>query len=247
MTATDFVVVTRSEGLVTIGLNRPDKRNALSLALVSQLRAVIEEHRHEPAVLIITSANPNMFIAGADIAELDARGEEEAFRAINVELFDAIASWRWPAIAAIDGPAFGGGLECALACDLRIASPRARFAQPELGLGILAGAGGNWRLPELVGLGLARRMLYLGEVIDADRALAMGLVDELVEEPVSLARHWAQQIGTKPWRALEITKLALGSGVRPSSQLIDILGQAILFESDAKRERMRSFLERRSS
>jgi len=247
MRATDFVVVTRSEGLVTIGLNRPDKRNALSLELVSQLRAVIEEHRHEPAVMIITSANPNMFIAGADIAELDARGEEEAFRAINVELFDAIASWRWPTIAAIDGPAFGGGLECALACDLRIASPRARFAQPELGLGILAGAGGNWRLPELVGLGLARRMLYLGEVIDADRALAMGLVDELVEEPVALAQHWAQQMGAKPWRALEITKLALGSGVRPSSQLIDILGQAILFESDAKRERMRSFLERRSS
>jgi enoyl-CoA hydratase/carnithine racemase len=247
MTATDFVVVTHSEGLVTIGLNRPDKRNALSLALVSQLRAVIEEHRHEPAVMIITSANPNMFIAGADIAELDARGEEEAFRAINVELFDAIASWRWPTIAAIDGPAFGGGLECALACDLRIASPRARFAQPELGLGILAGAGGNWRLPELVGLGLARRMLYLGEVVDADRALAMGLVDELVEEPVLRAQHWAQQIGTKPWRALEITKLALGSGVRPSSQLIDILGQAILFESDAKRERMRSFLDRRSS
>ncbi len=243
----ELVSVSKEEGLIRIGLNRPDKRNALSLELVSQLKTTIETHRHEPSVLLISSTTPNMFIAGADIAELSARGEEEAFRAINVELFNAIAAWRWPSIAAIDGPALGGGLECALACDLRVASPRARFAQPELGLGILAGAGGNWRLPDLVGIGWARRMLYLGEMIDAVQAHAIGLVDRLAEDPIVAAIEWSVQIRRQPWRALEITKLALATGGRASSGLIDVLGQAILFESQEKRERMQSFLERRQS
>ncbi|WP_298211476.1 enoyl-CoA hydratase/isomerase family protein [Ferrimicrobium sp.] len=240
-----LIVVGHSEGVLQLGLNRPEKRNALSLALVDELRRVIDNHRHDPAVLVLSSTTPGMFIAGADIAELNERGEEEAFRAFNVELFNALAGWRWPSIAAIDGPAYGGGLECALACDLRVASPRARFAQPELGLGILAGAGGNWRLPELVGLGVARKMLYLGEVIDATRALSVGLVDDLCDDPVIGALRWAETIRTKPWRALEITKLALRTGGRPSTGLIDVLGQAILFESEEKRTRMGTFLDRR--
>ncbi|WP_298346777.1 enoyl-CoA hydratase/isomerase family protein [Ferrimicrobium sp.] len=240
-----LVMVSQSEGVVQLSLNRPEKRNALSLALVDQLRQTLERLRHQPAVLLLTSSTPGMFIAGADIAELGERGEEEAFRAFNVELFDALARWRWPSIAAIDGPAFGGGLECALACDLRVASPKARFAQPELGLGILAGAGGNWRLPGLVGVGIARKMLYLGEVIDAAGALSSGLVDEVCDDPVLCARKWAETIRTKPWRALEITKLALGAGGRSSTGLIDTLGQAILFESEEKQARMQAFLDRR--
>lgn len=238
-----LVIVTESEGALNLGLNRPDKRNALSLALVDQLRHAIETRRNRPAVLLLTSTTPGMFIAGADIGELNDRGEEEAFQAINVELFNAIARWRWPTIAVIDGPAFGGGLECALACDLRVASPTARFAQPELGLGILAGAGGNWRLPELVGQGIARRMLYLGEVLDASTGYSVGLVDQLSEEPLAAAIAWANVIGSKPWRALEITKLALATGGHDSTRVVDILGQAILFESEEKRVRMQRFLK----
>ncbi len=236
-----LVLVTESEGVLSLGLNRPDKRNALSLALVDQLRQAIETRRNRPAVLLLTSTTPGIFIAGADIGELHDRGEEEAFQAINVELFNAIARWRWPTIAVIDGPAFGGGLECALACDLRVASPKARFAQPELGLGILAGAGGNWRLPELVGQGIARRMLYLGEVLDASTGYSVGLIDGLFEDPLTAAIAWTNVIRSKPWRALEITKLALATGEHASTRVVDILGQAILFESEEKRARMQRF------
>lgn len=240
--ADPFVVVVEDEGVVNLGLNRPDKRNALSLALVEELREAIVVRRNRPAVLVLTSVTPGMFIAGADIGELNDRGEEEAFQAINVELFNLISRWRWPTIAVIDGPAFGGGLECALACDLRVASPRARFAQPELGLGILAGAGGNWRLPQLIGQGVARKMLYLGEVLDAPAGLAVGLVDEISEDPLAAAMAWVDVIRSKPWRALEITKLALSANETASTRVVDILGQAILFESKEKHDRMQKFI-----
>ena len=165
---------------------------------------------------------------------------------INVRLFERLEAHRWPTIAAVDGPALGGGCELAMACDLRIASTRARFAQPELNLGILAGAGANWRLAQLVGLPLARRMLYLGETLDADAALAAGLVDA-VHEPEALldaALAMVAGIATRSWRALELTKLALRLH-RPATSTFDMAAQSLLFESDDKRERMENFLNRR--
>lgn len=244
---TDGLVRTRREGAaLVVEIDRPDKRNALSLVLVEELAGLLRAARHEPAVLVLASSTPGIFLAGADIAELAARHEEEAFRAWNVELFEEVARWRWPSIAAIDGAALGGGLELALAADLRVASPQARFGQPELGLGILAGAGGNWRLPELVGLAQARRMLYLGQQLGAEEALAVGLLDALDDDPLARALAWAEEIASRPWRALEITKLALASGGRSSTRTLDVLGQAILFESSEKERRMQEFLTRRS-
>ncbi|HEY4410082.1 MAG TPA: enoyl-CoA hydratase-related protein, partial [Acidimicrobiia bacterium] len=149
-------------------------------------------------------------------------------------------------IAAVDGPALGGGCELAMACDLRVASTRARFAQPELNLGILAGAGANWRLAQLVGLPRARRMLYLGETLDAGTALAAGLVDA-VHEPDALldaALAMVATIAERSWRALELTKLALRLH-RPATSAFDMAAQSLLFESDEKRERMEKFLNRR--
>jgi enoyl-CoA hydratase/carnithine racemase len=133
-----------------------------------------------------------------------------------------------------------------MACDLRVASPRARFAQPELSLGILAGAGGNWRLPQLVGTARARRMLYLGEVLDADAALAAGLVDRVVEadKVVDEALAMAEAVAERSWRALELTKLALRLH-RPATTGFDVAAQALLFESEDKRQRMDRFLQRR--
>ena len=137
--------------------------------------------------------------------------------AINAGLFDRLEAHRWPSIAVIDGPAYGGGCELALACDLRLASPHARFAQPELGLGIVAGAGANWRLPQTAGLPTARRMLYLGEVLTADQALATGLVDAVhpAEGLLEQGIRMAERIADRSWRALELTKLALRSIAPP--------------------------------
>jgi len=238
--------VEQRDTVVLIGLDRPEKRNALDEAIVDEIHAVLDEHKRSPCVVIFHSTTPGTFAAGADIAELLDRDADDALRAINAGLCERIEAHRWPTIAAVDGPALGGGCELAIACDLRVASPTARFGQPELGLGIMAGAGGNWRLAQLVGLGVARRMLYTGEMLGGEQAKAAGLVDavhpadELVEAAVALAG----EIAKRSWRALELTKLALRLH-RPATTMFDITAQALLFESDDKRERMEAFLHRR--
>jgi enoyl-CoA hydratase len=243
----ELIQVTR-EGIVTlVGLDRPAKRNALDEALVAELHEVLDEAaRSEPSVLVLHSTTPGMFVAGADIAELIERRADAALRAVNAGLFERLEAHRWPTIAAIDGVAFGGGCELALACDFRVATPNARFAQPELSLGIMAGAGGNWRLSQLVGLQVARRMLYSGEVLGADAALRCGLVDSVhaPDELLPAVRTLAGRIAERSWRALELTKLALRLH-RPATTAFDLAAQALLFESDDKVARMRAFLDRK--
>jgi enoyl-CoA hydratase/carnithine racemase len=239
------VTTERRGNVLLAGINRPDKRNALDEATVDALHTVLDDARREPSILVLHSTTPGMFVAGADIAELIERDADAALRSINAGLFERLEAHRWPTIAVVDGAAMGGGCELALAADFRIASTRALFGQPELNLGILAGAGGNWRLPALVGIGLARRMLYRGVTLDAAAALDAGLVDE-VHEPAAVldaALEFADAVAKRSWRALELTKLALRLH-RPSTTTFDIAAQALLFESDDKRVRMQRFLDR---
>jgi enoyl-CoA hydratase/carnithine racemase len=230
-----------------IGLNRPDKYNALSQALIDEFDLALIEARREPCVLVVYSTTPGVFAAGADIAEMVDRDAAAALRGINAGLLDRLEAHPWPSIAVIDGPAYGGGCELALACDLRVASPRARFAQPELGLGIVAGAGANWRLPQTAGLPVARRMLYAGEVLDDQQALAAGLVDAVhpVEDLFDEAIAVADRVAGRSWQALELTKLALRQH-RPATTAFDIAAQAVLFDSADKRARMTAFLDDRA-
>ena len=236
----------RAGDVSLVGLDRPDKLNALDQALVDELHAALTQVQHEPSIVVVYSTTPGIFVSGADIAELHDRDAEIGLRGINASLFERLEAHRWPTVAAIDGPALGGGCELALACDLRVASSRARFGQPELGLGILAGAGGNWRLPQAVGLPMARRMLYAGETLDAPQALTAGLVDA-VHEPdqlLSAAVDYAHRIARQSWRALELTKVALRMH-RPATTLYDMTAQAFLFDSTEKHERMSRFLDER--
>ena len=240
-------VVVRKEGeLWWVGLNRPDRRNAHDEAMVAELEAVMADACRTPSILLVHSTTPGMFAAGADIREMRDRDANHALRAINAGLFERLEAHRWPTIALIDGPAFGGGCELALACDFRIASSRAVFAQPELSLGILAGAGGNWRLPQLVGLPTARRMLYAGARLDAASALAVGLVDEIADDLPVRGAALAVTIAQRSWRALELTKLALRAH-RPDTAKFDTAAQALLFDSADKHERMTAFIERKKS
>ena len=236
----------REEGHVRwIGLNRPGKRNAIDQAMADEFAAALDDARRRPCVLIVHSTTPGIFAAGADIAELRDRDADAALLAINAGLFERLEAHRWPTIALVDGPALGGGCELALACDFRLATERAVFAQRELALGILAGAGANWRLAQLVGLGAARRMLYTGARLNADQALRAGLVDEVADDVTASGRDLAATIAKRSWRALELTKLALRSQ-RPATTTFDITAQALLFDSEDKHERMTAFLERRS-
>jgi enoyl-CoA hydratase/carnithine racemase len=239
------LIEVRDEGDIRwIGLNRPEKRNAIDAATSNAFSAALDDARTRPCVLIVHSVTPGIFAAGADIAELRERDADAALLAINAGLFDKLEAHRWPTIAAVDGPALGGGCELTLACDFRIASGRSSFGQPELSLGILAGAGGNWRLAQAAGLQVARRMLYAGARLTATQAFESGLVDELAENPSSAAVALAGKITRQSWRALELTKLALRSH-RPATTTFDVAAQALLFGSQDKYDRMTAFLDRR--
>jgi enoyl-CoA hydratase len=229
-----------------IGMNRPDKRNAIDQAMADAFSAALDDARKQPCVLIIHSTTPGIFAAGADIAELRDRDADAALLAINAGLFDKLEAHRWPTIAVIDGAALGGGCELALACDFRIASEKAFFAQPELSLGILAGAGGNWRLAQAAGQQTARRMLYAGARLTAPEALTSGLVDEVSDDPTAAALTLARKITRQSWRALELTKLALRAH-RPATTTFDVAAQALLFGTQDKYDRMTAFLNRRKS
>jgi enoyl-CoA hydratase len=248
VTPSDLVRVTRQGPVVLIGLDRPEKLNALDQALCDQLTRVLMDLRHDPCIIVLHSTTPGVFVAGADIAELLERDVEIGMRGVNATLFEVLESHRWPTVAAIDGPALGGGCELALACDLRIATARSIFGQPELGLGILAGAGGNWRLAQAVGLPAARRMLYAGERLGAAQAAEAGLVDVLVDaedELLDVASAYAGRIAGNSFRALELTKVALRLH-RPATTLYDMTAQALLFESEEKKQRMQGFLDERA-
>ncbi|WP_188195364.1 enoyl-CoA hydratase-related protein [Nonomuraea sp. SYSU D8015] len=230
---------------VLVRLDRPHVRNAIDAAMVADLHEVCAELERRPRVMVITGGD-GVFAAGADIRELRERRREDALAGINSGLFDRIARLPLPTIAAIDGPALGGGAELAYACDFRIATPRARFGNPEAGLGIMAAAGACWRLRELVGEPLAKEVLLAGRVLSAEEAQTVRLVNELVAEDELLpaADRLAARIGRNAPLALRLTKLALAAppGAHPR---FDDVAQAVLFETEDKYERMTAFLERR--
>jgi enoyl-CoA hydratase len=170
-------------------------------------------------------------------------------KGINAELFDRIAKFRAPTIAAVRGFALGGGCELALACDLRVAGESAKFGQPETGLGIMAAAGATWRLPALVGLGRARELLYTGRLVGAEEALQIGLVNQVVpdDELLDAAGHMAGMIARNDATATRLTKAALAQaqGDAAGARRFADTAQAVLFESPEKFRRMDAFLARK--
>ena len=228
-----------------VTLNRPDARNAIDQSTVDELHEVCDRLEREPKVLIISGAG-GIFASGADIRQLRDRGRDDALAGINTTLFQRIASLPMPVIAAIEGYALGGGAELAYAADFRIATPTLKIGNPEVSLGIIAAAGATWRLAELVGEPVAKEILLAGRVLAADEALALHLVTELHEpdQLLQAADALADRILRGDPAALQATKRALAAP-RSAHPGIDLEEQAILFESDAKYERMTAFLERK--
>ena len=165
-------------------LNRPQALNALNSKVISELISLLDQIEKEvmPKVLIITGAGEKAFVAGTDIVEMEKLSSFEAreFASLARKAIDKVAGLNRPVIAAINGFALGGGCELAMACDIRIASEKAKMGQPETGLGILPGSGGTQRLPRLVGPSKAKQLVFTGEIIDGKRALEIGLVDKVV-------------------------------------------------------------------
>lgn len=247
MRATHFetLLVEERPDRMIVTLNRPEARNAISGRMVAELHEVCSLLEQEPRLLLLTGQG-RVFAGGADIAELLRRGRDEALQGINSRLFDRVRRLPMPTLAAVDGWALGGGAELAYACDLRIAGQDAVFGNPEPGLGILAAAGACWRLPELVGESVAKQVLLAGRNLDAQAALASGLVIDVVppERLLDAAHALLDSMARSSAAALRLTKLVVDSpGAHP---VADDLAQAVLFEGEDKKDRMLRFLEKRS-
>jgi len=242
-----------SDGVAVITLNRPDVRNAINQQMVDDLHGALDalEARKDLKALILTAAGGKAFMSGADIAELRERRAGDALRGINATLFARFECFPRPTVAAIVGWCLGGGCELALTCDFRVAGTSSRFGQPEVGLGIMAAAGATRRLPALVGLRHARRLLLSGAIIDSQEAASIGLVDAVVEDDrvLEAARALLAPILEQAPEAVKQTKRALQTWVHGATEA-ELLGldneiQSQLFEHPDKFARMDAFLAKR--
>jgi len=247
-------ITIEKRGAVTVfTINRPDKLNALSTEVHAEGVAALNELRkdEEVRVLVITGAGEKSFIAGADISEFQGKtpiAQRSSFH--ERSLFNSIDSFPKPVIAMVNGFCLGGGNELALACDIRICSPNARFSQPEINLGIMPGGGGTQRLTRLIGEGRSMEMILTGDMIDAETAHKFGLVnhvynaDELEAKTMELANKIAEKAPVALALCKEAVKFAsrsnLDEGLRREVDLF-----AICFSTDDKTEGVSAFLEKR--
>jgi enoyl-CoA hydratase/carnithine racemase len=248
------VIRLEREGRVArLVLDRPAKLQALTLAMIGALDAhcaTLEGDAQVRAVLV-HSTTPRAFCAGADVHEWSALGAEGMWRRWIAEghrVFGRLAALPMPTVAAIDGMAFGGGLELALSCDLRVASSAARFALPEVKIGIVPGWGGAGRLAALVGASRAKQMALTGTPIDADTALRWGLVNEVVEPDALQTRALAlaEAIAAGPRLAVQVTKQlvdAAAGGAPPA--VLDALAAGFISGTDDLAEGVAAFREKR--
>jgi enoyl-CoA hydratase len=236
-------------GVASLELDRPQVRNALDRALCERLSAQLDAWASDESVrvVVVSGAGGKAFAAGSDITELKGRTHTEAFLAWTQRALQQLEDFPRPTIAAIDGYALGGGLELALACDLRVASKGAQVGMPEVTLGVFPSAGGTWRLPRLVGLGRAKELIFTGRLVGAEEAAGWGLFESLVETDArGEALRIARLIAANDPLAVQVAKVSLNALARGGGvQATEWLGQALLFDSPEKHARMAAFLEKR--
>lgn len=236
------------DGIASLELNRPEVRNAINKDVCDAVSRVLDTWagQDDVRVVIVSGAGGKAFAAGADIAELKARTHAQAFLGWTQKMMQQVEDFPRPTIAAIDGYALGGGLELALACDLRVASKSAKIGMPEVTLGIYPSAGGTWRLPRLVGLGRAKELIYTGRIVDASEAAGWGLFESLVETDAKReALRLARLIAANAPLAVQVAKVSLNAAAKVNAAPMEWVGQGLLFDSDEKRARMTAFLEQR--
>ncbi|MGJ3222235.1 enoyl-CoA hydratase/isomerase family protein [Geobacillus thermoleovorans] len=239
--------------VAVVSIHRPPL-NPLNTKVFQELSALIDEleANQQVGAIIITGTGEKAFVAGADIREmmdLDLAGMMEMNKISRIA-FLKIENASKPVIAAVNGLALGGGCELALACDLRICSENAKFAFPEVNLGIIPGGGGTQRLPRIVGQGVAKELLYFGEMIDAKRALAIHLVNKVVpaDELLPAAKEWAEKLAQKPAIAMRMLKEAVNTGVNVDLQsglIVEMACFGNAFATEDRKEGMRAFAEKR--
>ncbi len=238
--------------MALITINRADKHNAISLATLDDLHTAVDAAADDDAVrvLTITGAGGRSFASGSDLSEVLHRDFRKALEPIVQGLADKLERTPKPTIAAIDGICMGGGLEVALGCDLRIATPHSRFATPEGKLGIIPGGGATARLPRIVGRGWGMEMMLMGEPIDAERALSIGLVTRLVEpaELLAEAQRMAEHLAKFAPFVPRTMKAMVHFGMEASlagALMFEKYAQGALVQTEDKVEGITAFLDKR--
>jgi enoyl-CoA hydratase len=250
----ETILLEKRDAIARLTLNRPKVRNAVNAKMIEELGQAVAAVDADPdvRVLVVTGAG-QAFQSGADIKELSTLAPMGAFTWIDglASLTLALEALRQPVIAAINGHAYGGGLELALACDIRVAAASARMALPEVKIGVIPGAGGCERLPLCVGKGRAAEMILTGRAVDAKEALSMGLVNKVVPDgqAVDAAEDMARAIMANSPHAVGMAKQALAnaSGRDLAARIHDSARIcALCFQGEESREGMAAFFEKRS-
>ena len=250
------LVLFEQQGRVAIlTINRPDKMNALSEGVRAEMLAHLDRIAEDDSlgVVVITGSGDKAFIAGADIGEFAGRSPFDQRLAMrSPRIFDAMAMFPKPVIAMINGYCLGGGCELAMSCDIRVASNKASFGQPEINLGLIPGGGGTQRMPRIIGTGQAMRLILSGDRVNAEEAKEIGLVDQLFphEELRAKTLELAARIAAKSPLTLKVAK----ESIRASERLG--IEEGLLYERDLfclcfsskdKEEGVAAFLEKRAA
>ncbi|MDD7363168.1 MAG: enoyl-CoA hydratase-related protein [Peptoniphilus sp.] len=250
-----YLIVDSADGIAKVTINKPKSLNALNSELLKELNACFHALDEDEAVdVVVVTGEGKAFVAGADISEMQplAAAEAYAFAKLGMDTFMLIEHMSKPVIAAVNGFALGGGCELALACDIRIASEKAVFGQPEVGLGITPGFGGTQRLARTVGVGIAKELIYTAKNIKADRAYEIGLVNKVVapEELDDAAMEMAKTIAGNAKLAVSYAKAAIVDGIQADIHTgMDIEKSAfsLCFATEDQKEGMKAFLEKRGA
>ncbi|MCP4574792.1 MAG: crotonase [Deltaproteobacteria bacterium] len=250
------IIYAKDSGIARIIINRPEKRNALNRATRVEMANALEDAKADVQVkvLILSGAGDKSFVAGSDLTELSTFTPLQMERFIGTlgqQLYTRFDELEKPTIAMINGLCLGAGLELAMACDIRIASTDAKFGQPEILLGIIPGGGGTQRLTRLVGVGMAKEMIYTGAVINADEAYRIGLINKIgpFEELEAVTMRMASKISKQSPLTLKWAKrsIALGQDVNLNAGLAyEAMVECLLFSSKDKTEGMQAFFEKRT-
>ena len=238
--------------MALITINRAEKHNAISLATLDDLHASVDAAAWDDdvRVITITGAGGKAFAAGSDLSEVVHRDFKKALEPIVQGLAEKLERTPKPTIAAIDGICMGGGLEIALGCDLRIATPKSKFATPEGKLGIIPGGGATARLPRIVGRGWGMEMLLMGEPMGAERALQIGLVtrvvesEELITEATRMAEHLASFAPFVPRTMKAMVHFGMEASLA-GALMFEKYAQGALVQTEDKAEGISAFLEKR--
>ena len=246
------ILVREESSIGYITINRPDFRNALNLETLQEIEEALEAFRvnHDVRVIIFTGSGEKSFAAGADIRQLNERTMIEALQPNMTGTYRRIEDYEKPTIAAINGFALGGGLELALACDIRVAADHAKIGLPEVGLGIMPGAGGTQRITRIMGKGKAMELILTGDLITAEEAERFGLISKAVPKNILMdtAIQYAGKIASKGPLAVRLAKAAVNKGAdieMETALYLEKLSQTILIGSEDKREGTEAFIDKR--